>query len=305
VWGVTFDACPHPRPVLENGQLFDGLTAEWPAWPGVTYMNCEFEKPGEFIKKATAEHKAGKCSIGVLPTSTMGGIARLIGRAGAIQFGEVDIPDWLAIEDRSISPLPREARQPCYWYVLPGLAPKEWLFERLIRLYLESVVGKLWPDGLPAETDKIGLLEQLCQVCAEVLGLPGSHPAPVTDGINLLDPISTVLAPKLGMTDEKKAKGRELVERAFHARNTVGDALNYIRTYHRIIGDWSPSDLDIGSYKTQFDTLKQTAIDATRQSVMQLAENAWMSTEIFQLEERIRQREAEIATLIKAARGGR
>jgi hypothetical protein len=88
-------------------------------------------------------------------------------------------------------------------------------------------------------------------------------------GIDPLEPIAPDPAPpKLGMSDEKKARASELVERVFHPRNTVADTVNFVRAYHRLAYGWAPSDLDIGSYEQQFanmrDRLREGLTDAFR-----------------------------------------
>jgi hypothetical protein len=74
------------------------------------------------------------------------------------------------------------------------------------------------------------------------------------------------LPPKINLSDEKKLKGRELVEKAFHTGNTEPDVISYVRAYHRQIGDWSPSDLGIGSYDAQIGKLKEDVLAATTQA---------------------------------------
>ncbi len=82
--------------------------------------------------------------------------------------------------------------------------------------------------------------------------------------MNWFEPI--VIGPppvKHHLSDEKKVKGREFVEKAFHARNSVSDTVGFVRAYHRVIGDWSPSDLDIGSFTDQVAKLKEQNDDST------------------------------------------
>ena len=84
-------------------------------------------------------------------------------------------------------------------------------------------------------------------------------------GIDPLEPIVPDPAPpKLSMSDEKKLKARELVERVFHSRNTVADTVNFVRAYHRLAYGWAPSDLDIGSYEQQFANMRERLRDSIR-----------------------------------------
>jgi hypothetical protein len=58
-FGITFDACPYPRP-----KGFDGLTRRW----GMsTYVNPPFVRPTAWARKAIAEHKKGKTVVMVFP----------------------------------------------------------------------------------------------------------------------------------------------------------------------------------------------------------------------------------------------
>jgi hypothetical protein len=129
-----------------------------------------------------------------------------------------------------------------------------------------------------------------------------------------LDPILTApLPPNLGMTDERKEKGRELVERAFHPGNTVGDVIATVRAYHRTIGDWSPSDLRIGSYEATFDKAEESAKETARLTAAQITENIELRHRVRDLEsqlrdqkekyhKQIRELESEIANLKRRRR---
>jgi len=108
-FGELNDVCPHPRP-----SDYNGLTAEWEAR---NYCNPVFPEAHAFVMKAIAENQKGKFSLVVLPICAMGDIARLM-TAGAVQFGDMEIPDWIAIEDGSINPAPPQTRQPCIWLAL-------------------------------------------------------------------------------------------------------------------------------------------------------------------------------------------
>jgi hypothetical protein len=95
------------------------------------------------------------------------------------------------------------------------------------------------------------------------------------------------LGPKLGMSDERKHKGRELVEMAFRPTNTVAEAVSYIRAYHRVIGDWQPSDLDIGSYTALEQKLRDAVTSATIASVGSLRENIDLQEKVSKLEQEL------------------
>lgn len=140
----------------------------------------------------------------------------------------------------------------------------------------------------------------------------GRPPEPA--GLNPLEPIFTgSLLPRLDLSDKKKERGRELVERAFHARNSISDTINSVRAYHRIIGDWSPSDLGIGRYDNQISKLQDAVNDALHGSKIRFDENIELKSRIRELERqlrdqsrqyqsRIRELEAEVAALKRKPR---
>jgi hypothetical protein len=107
-----FDACPFPR-----GDVDTLLLDEWPGRN--IYVNMMFDDIGEFITKSIKQHqKFAKRILTVLPICAMGAIARLL-CAGAVQWGEIDIPEWRSIKDGvSTNPAPPQSRQPCIWLVL-------------------------------------------------------------------------------------------------------------------------------------------------------------------------------------------
>lgn len=103
----------------------------------------------------------------------------------------------------------------------------------------------------------------------EFLKPPEGDPDADTDalgaasGIDPLEPIVPDPAPpKLGISDEKKRKAREIAELVFHPRNTVADTVNFVRAYHRIAHGWLPSDLGIGSYEQQLATMRENLRNA-------------------------------------------
>lgn len=59
-FGITYDACPYPRP-----KGFDGLLKK--NWGKVTYVNPPFVRPTAWDRKAIAENKKGKTVIFVFP----------------------------------------------------------------------------------------------------------------------------------------------------------------------------------------------------------------------------------------------
>jgi hypothetical protein len=99
-----FDPCPNPRP-----PEFDGLTVEWGAR---NWCNPPFEDSfAPWIRKAWEECRLGKLTVMVIPIYKNGDIARLDVAGAEITYA--GIPDWLAIEDGTSSPLPPQQRQPC------------------------------------------------------------------------------------------------------------------------------------------------------------------------------------------------
>jgi hypothetical protein len=213
IFNITLDVCPHPRPLG-----FDGLAIEWAALPGANYCNPEFANSHAFITKAIEEHRIGKLVVIVLPTCSMGGISRLLERAGAVQFGQIEIPDWRAIEDGSINPLPREQRQTCGWWVLPGNADKAALRRKLVAAYGESIdaVWKLppWKPGNPNRQTPLLL--------APPAGLP------VLDFQN--EKLDEILD-NGEVEDDTDAALRIAVERAKNAENRYAEMTDVARTY--------------------------------------------------------------------------
>jgi hypothetical protein len=110
VFGINFDACPHPR-----REGYDSLTEEWGTR---TYCNPMFNHDvSRFVTKAISEYRNGKLVVIVLPLCAMGAIARLLW-AGAFVY-DLDIPSWRSILDGfSTNPTPAKSRQPCLWLVL-------------------------------------------------------------------------------------------------------------------------------------------------------------------------------------------
>jgi hypothetical protein len=102
------DVCPYPRPTG-----YDCLII---SWPPRAFANVPFNKPNRFVNKAIEEYRFGKLVILLLPINCMGAIARLDVAGAEIRY--IGIPDWRAIEDGSISPLPKAQRQPCVMAIL-------------------------------------------------------------------------------------------------------------------------------------------------------------------------------------------
>jgi hypothetical protein len=120
---------------------------------------------------------------------------------------------------------------------------------------------------------------------------------------NLQAPILTQPLPaKLGLSDEKKLKGRELVERAFHAGNSEAEVLNTVRAYHRTIGDWSPSDLGIGSYDAAFDKQEENLREAVTRTSVWIEKYDKAQQEIRELKATNKQLRDENAELLKGKR---
>ena len=107
-----FDPCPHPRP-----EGFDGLAVEWGQR---NWCNPQFtESFSPWIQKAWQECQNGKTTVMVIPLYKNGDIARLTVAGAEIIYA--GIPEWLAIEDGTPSPVPPQQRQPC---VLAVFRPK-------------------------------------------------------------------------------------------------------------------------------------------------------------------------------------
>jgi hypothetical protein len=115
-------------------------------------------------------------------------------------------------------------------------------------------------------------------------------------GIDPLEPIAPDPAPpKLGMSDEKRLRARELVERVFHPRNTVADTVNFVRAYHRLAYGWAPSDLDIGSYEQQLANMRDRLREGLNDAIRYQERIAELERENSELHDEIEALKAEFA----------
>jgi hypothetical protein len=149
----TDDVCPHPRPLD-----YDGLAAEWGER---NYCNCVFADAYAWTKKALAEHAKGKLVVMALPTYQMKACAMLV--AAGAERRDIGIPDWLAIEDGSISPKPKADRQVCDLFILrPTVEAHSPWYWWLCDQYEDEIRGSapteelalygLWDEAFPHQT---------------------------------------------------------------------------------------------------------------------------------------------------------
>lgn len=88
-FGISFDACPYPRPID-----FDGITQEW---GDSTYVNPPFAGPTAWVRKALAETEKGKRVVFVFPLPKWA--LMLLTHPSLKEVRNLKDVKWCAIED--------------------------------------------------------------------------------------------------------------------------------------------------------------------------------------------------------------